>query len=93
MKNIKVKGWVRTPDKEMNTVDYDKSITNDLKVTVIFDDFDNSYVVKTTDTGTYENDSREKLFGSFENNKASIVEILEKAEKVNHFSHNPNLFI
>lgn len=91
MKNIQVKDWTRTPDKDMNTVDYDKSITDDLKVTVIFDDFDNSYVVKTTDTGTYENDSREKLSGSFKNTKASIVEILAEAEKVNHFSRDPSL--
>ena len=93
MKNIQVISWTRTPDTEMNMVDYRKKLANDIEVSVNFDDFDNSYEVRTVDTGTYENDIRTKYKGVFENTKENITGILTKAETVNHYSKSSkNLF-
>lgn len=89
MKNIKKDGWKRTVDTGIDgVVDYDKALSADIHVTVHFDDFDNSFEVATSDTGTYENDVRIKATGKFENTSESILEILSKAENVKHFSRN-----
>lgn len=86
MKNLAFPSWTRETDSSMNTTTYRKPMGNDIEVSVEFDDISHEYISSTTDTGTFEDDTRNKLTGPFENSKASVAKILEVAQSLNHYS-------
>jgi len=92
MKNFSFPSWTRETDKAISSTTYRKPVGNDIVVSVEFDNISNEYVSSTHDTGTYENDKREKLSGTYENTKEKIKSILDIAEKLKHYSHSNLVF-